>query len=593
MTYETKKEFIEFLETNNLIPLNSDDEIINMTWNSKVKLKCNVCSEEFEISLKQLLRPHPLRVGCVCPKCSLKEKFLAKMTEKYKRIPYEFLSEFKSYEETIKVKCKDCGEEWEASAKSLLMNSKLSDNNHPCRGCTILRRQKKQPIDVLYNELSNKFGECNYELINPEKFTGMFSKEKYDIRCKICGHEFNTYLNNILNPSNGKHYCRVCNNKNRLLDEMEYKDRCLLVTHQQIEPIEEYVDSKTKIKHKCNICGYGLDGEWLKIPVKNTERNAGCPRCANKFTQSKAEKEIIEYIKEIYKGEVLEKDKTIFTDGKEIDIYVPELKIGFEYDGLYWHNENYKGKKYHIEKTLEAKKLGVRLVHIFEDEWRDKKDICKDKIANILKCTQNKKIYARKCEITENINPKDKNQFFDKYHIQGKDSASIIVGLKYENEIVAIMTFAKPRVSLGRKSGNIGEYELSRFACSCNVVGGFSKLMKYAIKKYDIKIINTYADIRWSSLDENVYVKNGFKQIHLSTPGYWYFKRNDSSLTVKRIHRFNFRKQELKEKFPDHYSDDKTEFQIMQDAGYLRIWDCGNIVFRMEINNNEEEKKEE
>ena len=40
-----------------------------------------------------------------------------------------------------------------------------------------------------------------------------------------------------------------------------------------------------------------------------------------------------------------------------------------------------------------------------------------------------------------------------------------------------------------------------------------------------------------------------------------------------------YRKSELKKLFPDIYSKDKSEFEIMDEAGYNRIWDCGNLVY--------------
>lgn len=578
-----KDELTLFLLNNKLeIKTEIDDKL---TWKSTIDLKCLVCGHTLSITVKQLLRPHPERVGFVCPRCESERKFINKLSEKYGRVPYDFLTQFTGYKDNIKVKCKDCGEEWECNAESLLMNSKLKGNNHPCKNCTRLREISGKDISELKNALINKFGTCNYEFPNPGQYAGMFSKKKIDIICKLCGHEMSTSVYNILNPKNGKHYCRVCNKKDRLLETIDYKTRCLKSTNGKIEPIEDYIDSKTKIKHKCNICGYGSNGEWLKIPVKNTSKNAGCPICTKRIPVSKAETEIYEFISELYSGEIQKNVRDILSK-KEIDIYLPELKIGFEIDGLYWHSEKYKGKKYHLEKTMEAHKLGIRLIHIFEDEWYHKKEICKDKIANIIGLSKNKRIFARNCEIVDNISPKDKNEFLDQYHIQGADKATIISALKYNNEVVAVMTFAKPRVSLGRKSGADGEYELSRFACSYNVVGGFSRLLKHSINKYNISIINTYADLRWSSMDKNVYITNGFTEIKKSAPNYWYFDKNLSSESTKRIHRYNFRKQLLKDKFPEIYNDSLTEFEIMDKTNYDRIWDCGNIVYQWKRKDN-------
>ena len=57
-----------------------------------------------------------------------------------------------------------------------------------------------------------------------------------------------------------------------------------------------------------------------------------------------------------------------FTNSYEIDIYVPELKIGFEYNGVYWHSEIFKHKEYHAMKTTKALEQGIRLYHIWSTD---------------------------------------------------------------------------------------------------------------------------------------------------------------------------------------------------------------------------------
>ena len=84
----------------------------------------------------------------------------------------------------------------------------------------------------------------------------------------------------------------------------------------------------------------------------------------------------------------------------ELDIYVPELKIAFEFNGLFWHNENNLSKKYHLNKTEECEKQGIKLIHIWEDDWLYKQNIVKSIILNKLGKPYIK-IMARKCEIRE------------------------------------------------------------------------------------------------------------------------------------------------------------------------------------------------
>lgn len=236
---------------------------------------------------------------------------------------------------------------------------------------------------------------------------------------------------------------------------------------------------------------------------------------------------------------------------------------------------------YHINKTKFFNEKRIRLIHIFEDEWMLKKEIVQDKIKSILGI-QKEKIYARSCTIKP-ISAPESNSFLEGNHIQGADKAPIRYGIFYKNELVAVMTFGKLRAALGNKKENSAPntYELSRYTGKLGfiIVGGFSKLLKYIIKKHpEIQTIITYADLRWSAINSNVYLKNGFTLDHISEPSYYYTKNFN-----KREYRYKFRKSNLKTLFPDIYSKDKTEAEIMNEAGYTRIYDCGNLVYKMQI----------
>jgi len=251
----------------------------------------------------------------------------------------------------------------------------------------------------------------------------------------------------------------------------------------------------------------------------------------------------------------------------ELDIFIPDRNLAIEFDGLYWHSDLYKKNDYHINKTIECEKLGIRLIHIFEDEWINKQEIVKSRIKNILGLN-NKRIGARKTIIKE-IDSKTKNEFLEKYHIQGKDTSSIKLGAYFQDELIGVMTFGKGRKFTNNKSIN-GKYELIRFATQSDTYtpGLASKLLSYFIKNYSPVEIYSYADKRWSQ--GRLYESIGFKFVHDTSLNYWYFN------SMNRINRFSFRKSELKKLFPSLYSDDKTEFEIMNDTEYLRIFDCGS-----------------
>ena len=319
-----------------------------------------------------------------------------------------------------------------------------------------------------------------------------------------------------------------------------------------------YVDNTTKIRIICPI-----HGEFTQRPNNHLQGN-GCPHCAN--NESKGESEIFGFLNKFIGCE--NKNRTIL-DGREIDIYIPSLKIGIEYDGLRWHSEEFgKGRSYHLKKLDDCSKKGVRLIHIFEDEWVEKKEVVKSRLMNLIGKTD-RKIYARRCEIID-IDIPVATAFLKDNHIQGACSSQYRYGLYYDGELVALMTFGKLRKNLGSEATE-GKYELLRY-CSkrnTNVVGGASRLFKHFLKQTNPNEVTSYADRRWNS--GKLYEMLGFTLSHKSQPSYFYV------IGGKRHNRFNFRKDKL---VKEGYDASKSEHQIMLDRKIYRIYDCGCLVFK-------------
>ena len=250
----------------------------------------------------------------------------------------------------------------------------------------------------------------------------------------------------------------------------------------------------------------------------------------------------------------------------ELDIVIPELKLAIELNGDYWHSTEYKDKNYHLNKTIECEKIGYRLIHIFEHEWINKQNIIKQKLLSLFNINQ-KKIGARKCTIKE-ISTKEKNNFLNLNHIQGEDKAKIKLGLFYENELVAVMTFGKPRFN--KKY----EWELIRYAGKngFRIQGGASKLLKYFLKKFSGKII-TYADRCWSQ--GNLYFKLGFTLINIAEPNYIW---SNGKIIYTR---YQCQKHKLNKLLNNKFDKTKSENLNMLHAGFYKIYNCGNLVFEL------------
>jgi hypothetical protein len=285
-----------------------------------------------------------------------------------------------------------------------------------------------------------------------------------------------------------------------------------------------------------------------------------CPKCRPPVKHSSSEIEIAEYIKTIT-------DKTILLGNRfeiyplELDIYIPDLKLAFEYCGLYYHSELLgKFKTYHLDKLKCANKANIKLITIFEDEWLLKKDIVKNKINTIIN-RSSQVLYARNCKV-KIITNKLANQFLNKYHLQGTGRANISIGLYKDDELLSVMTFSKTNISRQQY-----EWEINRYSTKFDitVVGGASKLFKFFVKEINPKIVITYSDLRWSI--GHVYSKIGFVREKDTPPNYWYINGQ------KRIHRYTLRKCKHDEKL-------LTEWENRKSQGWNRIWDCGNAKYK-------------
>ena len=321
----------------------------------------------------------------------------------------------------------------------------------------------------------------------------------------------------------------------------------------------EYVNWHTKGLVTCP-----KHGDFLVTPLNHISNRSGCPKCAHQV--SKWEKDVGDFISSL--GIEVEHSNRSILGGKEIDIFLPQYNIGIECDGLRWHNELYTKKNYHLDKTNDCAEKGVRLIHIFEDEWKDKDFIWKSMLRNIFGMVTNR-VYARKCQIME-VSAKDTRDFLEGNHIQGYANSKFNYGLYYENELVSIMTFGIPRINLGGKK-ELGHYELVRFCnrINTNVIGGASKLFSHFVKLNNPDEIVSYSDKRWSL--GNLYQTLGFENTHDSKPNYFYV------YNFKRMNRFRFRKSLL---IKEGFDGNKTEHDIMLERGIFRIYDCGTKVWK-------------
>lgn len=450
----------------------------------------------------------------------------------------------------------------------------VSCGNKSCSSSDICRKHRNE---TLKRTMENKFGEgitnvfqleevkqkikktnlIRYGVDNPAKSQEIYSRIK-KTNLDRYGVESISQFKPIRNEINKKiqleGYKRV--SENLIKNSLRFN-----TTFEEYHGIHQENCKNNIYNLHCEICG--LDFDYKFNCAKDLKY--ACPHCYPHY-RSNAETELANFIISLGFNPIL--NNRIFLKNHvnpELDIYIPEKKLAIEFNGLYWHSER-QGKKrnYHLNKTKVANEQGIRLIHIFEDEWLNKQQIVKARLKNILGVTSYK-IQARKCEV-KTVASSLATKFLNKYHIQGAINASVNLGLFYKNRLVALMTFGKARFNKNY------DYELLRYCtvANFNIIGGAGKLFNYFKKNYEFKSIISYADRRWSN--GGLYRALEFVELPPSSPSYYYIKED------MRFNRVKFQKHKLAN-ILEIFNSELSEVENMYANGYERIWDCGNLCF--------------
>jgi very-short-patch-repair endonuclease len=333
----------------------------------------------------------------------------------------------------------------------------------------------------------------------------------------------------------------------------------------------EYLDTNSlKIFNACEKHPeFKIDAITFYNRAARNRNGVICPICNPLNSFSSFESEFEEILRDL-KINYLKNDRLIIKP-EEIDFFIPEFNLAIELNGIYWHSEIYKNKKYHLNKLKKCEERGIQLIQIWEDDFYNKKEIIKSLISNKLNKTENI-IFARKTYIRE-IGSYEYKEFLIKNHLQGAINSSIKIGLFYSDQLVSVMGFGKNRISLGSKYAE-GNYELHRFCSALNtvIVGGASKILTYFEKTYKPNCIITYAKRDYSN--GKFYEKIGFKKEKECDPGYYWI------INGCRKHRFSYRK----DKIINESNKQKTEIEIMHEKGFIRAFDSGNLKYKKNYN---------
>lgn len=295
--------------------------------------------------------------------------------------------------------------------------------------------------------------------------------------------------------------------------------------------------------------------------LTNRTSSGGCPACALRAKDlpakvSKEEDNLAEWLASEF-GPVERSVRTLIAP-REVDIYLPGLKLGVEYHGIYHHREGARPRQHHVNKANLADKAGLRLLQVFSDEWVFQRLKVQELIRVLAGSAP--RLVARKLQLV-GVTAAEARAFYEQHHLQGF-SGGVHTGLAQGGQLVACATVGRSRFA--------DELELRRYATAgVAVVGGLARLMKALTHPGDVVV--SYCDRRWFT--GGAYLAAGFQKVGVTDPGYFWIKH------AKRYSRFQFQKQNVQRLIPDADLS-KTETEIATAAGFYRLWDAGHIKFR-------------
>lgn len=296
----------------------------------------------------------------------------------------------------------------------------------------------------------------------------------------------------------------------------------------------------------CNICNTKMNySKQMFHPSRRPDKV--CPTCHPRQSgTSKEEQSLFEAVKNIYDGEIIQ-NTYVPVKGYELDMFLTDLKLAIEYNGLYWHacnNIASKRRDYHLSyKTKYAYKNGIKLIQVMSDEWMNHPDVVIGRLKNILNDETLLDIPA--CEFRE---VEFDNKINELYSLVDID-CDIVYGLHVGDELIATFSIIIEDDCL--RIVNVANNPLYKMD---TIYSLFTEFVKNGVE--GINSIEVNLDAKWFESDLYKIKEAGFEYQGLSKPEIWYTDY------FNRYHSDEFEGKSLEE---------------IKEFGYDWIYDCGSL----------------
>lgn len=257
-------------------------------------------------------------------------------------------------------KCSICGRSYAMRVSNRTAPSKQNKKTKQCPIC------RGQIIIPGYNSLEAKYpdivkNEWDFELneIDPDTIAPHTNKAYY-WKC-LNGHEsYQARVNNKISKNGGN--CPKCSHQKFSKEFSLQSINPELAREWDIElnggvsPDEVFANSNKEYWWRCPKCGHA----W-KAKVNNRSNGRGCPNCVKGLHTSFPEQVVFHYIKMVFPDAI----NNFKLNRKELDVFIPSLRTGIEYDGEAFHRTAKKVSS-DVKKTEYLNKQGIRIIRIRE-----------------------------------------------------------------------------------------------------------------------------------------------------------------------------------------------------------------------------------
>jgi hypothetical protein len=396
------------------------------------------------------------------------------------------------------------------------------------------------------------------EIVNPAyEILTQFSNEKSHVKVihKECGTSFRIPVGNLRKKDFECPYCSGAVNRNN----QWFRKKIHRAFAGKILIIGDYITKESKILFEYKLCSH----QFLAKPkdILDEDKRASYKICSlcGPIKQSYNEIQLGKFISSILPDEdILLNYQGLLSSSKEIDIYIPKLKVAIEYDGVYFHSDHFSTNTEYqqLNKQLECSKLGVTLLPIFSDEYNhtaQKKKICQAKIKDFFRLREELQIDLEQSYISK-LSNLEKEEFFNENHLCGNSKKNLVsYGLFYQGKLISAIAFSKYKTN--------HQLLIDRYTVSIDTYfpKAFTILWNYFIKdKSNLFWEKVYIEIdrRWKDIE----LPSEFEFLKCNPPRTFYVNNVQKLVRIPE--------EELTE----------------SKKKYAKVWDCGTELYSCSIN---------